>query len=310
MADKLTIVMSDRYGGEYLFSGKVPVKGFDVEFVLDRDRARDEMLHRLNYDIVEMPISNYLIARDLGIPLTAIAAFPSLFFPQAGIMVNRQAGVHQVDDLLGKRVGVNGFGYNPAAWLLGIFFHQYDLPVERITWVEDFDWATAPNSPCRLPYPRSRRFTIEQEKSLRQLLEEGRIEALILPGAGLDPTENIAPLFPDSLRESQKYVESTGVFPVNTVLTIKKETVETNPGLAESLLEAHREAWQRYVMDTPDDSRHQGLSVGELRAMGLFPRPDGFRANRDAVLMLVHYCFEQGVIRNLLEPEELFVATD
>lgn len=308
MADKLRIVMSDRYGGEYLFNRSVPVEGFDVEFVLDRGRARDEMLHRLNYDVVEMPISNYVIARDLGIPLTAIAAFPSLFFPQAGIMVSPRAGVRHVDELLGKRVGLNGFGYNPAAWLLGIFFHQYDLPVERITWVEDYDWATAPSSPCRLPFPRARRFTIEQAKGLRALLEAGDIAGLILPGAGLEPTETIAPLFPDFLRQAS--AESIGDFPVNTVITLKQDTVDANPGLAQSLLAAHGEAWRRYVAEAPDTGRHQGLLVGELRANGLFPRPDGFRANRNAVRTLVHYCFEQGLIRALFEPEELFVAMD
>jgi 4,5-dihydroxyphthalate decarboxylase len=310
MAEKLTMIISDRHGGAYLANGSVPVKGFDIEFVSDRGRGRDEMLHRLNYDIVEMPISNLLLARELGIPLTAIAAFPSLFFPQAGIMVNRQAGIQGVDDLIGKRVGVNGFGYNPAVWLLGIFFHHYDLPVERITWVEDEDWANAPSSLCRLPYHRSRRFSIEQAKDLRQRLEEGDIQALILPGAGLEPHGNVAPLFPDALKESQAYVEATGVFPINTVITIKEETERAYPGLAQSLLEAHREAWQRHVQEAPPDNRHQGLPVGRLRAMGLFPRPDGLEANRAAIRMLVHYCYEQGLIHTLFEPEELFVATD
>lgn len=310
MAEKLTMVSSDRYSTAHLISGRVPVKGFDIEFVLDLHRERDEGLHKLNFDIVEMPISNYLIARDLGIPLTAIAAFPSLFFPQAGIMVNREAGIHSVDDLIGRRVGLNGFGYNPAAWLLGIFFHHYDLPVERITWVEDYNWATAPNSPCALPFPRSRRFTIEQAKDLPQRLEAGDIQALILPGGGMEPTGHVDRLFPDYLAETRTYAHSTGVFPINTVITIREQTLRASPGLAQSLAAAHREAWHLYELEAADDSQHQGLPVSELRALGLFPRPEGFQANRIAVRTLVHYCYEQGLIRTLFESEELFVAAD
>lgn len=308
MSDRITMVTNDRYSISHLMSGRVPIKGFDVEFVPDRNRERDEGLHHLTYDIVEMPISNYLIARDLGTPLTAIAAFPSLAFPQESIMVNRHAGIRGVDDLIGKRVGVNGFGYNPAAWLLGIFFHHYDLPIERITWVEDYDWATTSNSPCRLPYLRSRRFSIEQGTNVQQLLETGDIQALILPAAFVKPNENVDRLFPDYMGEIRKYVDATGIFPMNTVITIKEETVRAHPGLAESVAEAHREAWRVYEREASDESRHSNLLVGDLRAMGLFPRPDGPAGYRNAVREMVHYCYEQGLIRRLVEPEELFVA--
>ena len=191
MADPITMVTNNRYAMAHLFSGRVPIEGFEVQLIPDRNRERDEGLHHLTYDLVEMPISNYLIARDLGVPLTAIAAFPSLAFPQEGTFINRHAGITSVDDLIGKRVGVNGFGYNPAVWLLGILYHQYDLPIEHITWVEDYDWATAPLSPCRLPYPRSRRFTIEQMTNLPGRLEAGEIDAIILPAVGMPPSDHV-----------------------------------------------------------------------------------------------------------------------
>jgi 4,5-dihydroxyphthalate decarboxylase len=308
MADKITLVTNNRYAMAHLFSGRVPIKGFDVEIIPDRNRERDEGLHHLTYDLVEMPISNYLIARDLGVPMTAIAAFPSLAFPQEGTFINRHSGIQGVDDLIGKRVGVNGFGYNPAVWLMGMLSHQYDLPVEQITWVEDYDWATAPLSPCQLPYLRSRRFTIEQAKELPKRLEAGEIDAIILPAVGMPQSDNVGRLFPDFVGEIKKYVEATGLFPMNTVVTIKEESVRAHPGLAQAVADAHREAWRIYEKEAPDDSKHSQIPVSELRAMGLFPRPEGPQAYRNEVREMVHYCYEQGLIRRLVEPEELFVA--
>lgn len=300
MAQKVTMVPATTYASSYLASGKVPVKGFEIEVVDGRSVARNELLQKLNYDIMELPLSNYLIARDLGKPLTAIPVIPSLFFPQAGCMVNLQSGIQSVDDLIGKRVGANGFGYNPAAWLLGILFHDYDVPVERITWVEE-----RVNSLSGIPFPRSRRFTIEQAEGLVHLLEEGEIQALIMPGAGTDPNATIGRLFPDYLAEVRRYLDATGIFPINTVITINDETLRSNPGLDKALTEAYAQAWRLYEKETPDDARHQGLPVGELRAMGLFPRP-GFDTTRKAVRLFVHYCYEQALIRTLFDPADLF----
>ena len=187
--------------------------------------------------------------------------------------------------------------------MLGILFHQYDLPVERIVWVED-----RLNSVSSLPFGRPRRFTIEQAEGLIGLLEQGSIQGAFFPGGGPPLSTTVTRLFPNYFKEIRSYTQATGVFPINTVITIKDETLRQNPSLAETLTRAYRDAWERYELEASDDSLHQGLRVGDLRAEGLFPRPDGFQANRKAIRLLVHYCYEQGLIRTLFEPEELFPA--
>ncbi len=51
-----------------------------------------------------------------------------------------------------------------------------------------------------------------------------------------------------------------------------------------------------------------GLAPRELFDMGLFPDEYGLEPNRAAVRMMVQYCYEQGLIRRLYEPDELFVV--
>ena len=307
MAGKLTMYTGDRYASSYLISGKIKVEGFDIEFVKPGAGGVaaifNDMLARQTYDIVDLPLSNYIIARDLGMPLTAVPVFPTMFFPQLGPMVNRRAGIRGALDLAGKRVGVSGFAFNPAVWLRGILVHLYDLPIEQVIWVEG-----EPNSMSEVSFPRSRRFTVQKAQGLMQLLEEGSIDALIMADGGVEPTDKIDRLFEDYFQEIRKYVDATSVFPPNSVLTIREEVVGSYPGLAESLTRAYREAGLLYHQEVSGDAHHMGLRVSELRDMGLFPHEDGLGANRQAVRMMIHYCYEQGFIRTLPEPEGLFVA--
>jgi 4,5-dihydroxyphthalate decarboxylase len=226
-----------------------------------------------------------------------------MFNPVLGPMVNRRAGIRRPQDLEGKRVGVSGFAFNPAVWLRGILLHHHDVAPERITWVEG-----EPNSQSGVPYFRSHRFAIEKtEQNLLKLAEEGKIDAFFMADGGVAPTANLDRLFPDFFAEVRRYHQATGVFPVNSLLTIKEATARAHPDLARALVEAFQEAGRLYHGEEQDGAFHMGLPVGELRKAGLFPHRDGLAANRKALRQMVHYCYEQSVIHTLFEPEELFI---
>jgi hypothetical protein len=93
------------------------------------------------------------------------------------------------------------------------------------------------------------------------------------------------------------------------VLVIKDEVLKGNPGLDRVLTAAYRVAWRRYLEEA-GDSQHMGLSVPELKKLNLFPPPQGFRANRKSLAWMIHACYEQGLIKRLWEPEDLFSHVD
>lgn len=308
---KLTFTTGRRYDTKFLLDGTVGIKGFDI-VLHDAGIApwavfRD-MVTTIPYDIGEQAFSHYLMAKDQGKPLTAIAAFPSRFFPQMGFTVNRRSGIQGPSDLVGKRVGVAGFGYNPAAWMRGILSHQYDVPVEKIIWVEE----TEDRFLRGLDYPRSKRFAIEKGENLALLLANGAIDANIPPGAGSPADEQTRKLFDDPYGEARAYFKATGVFPINTVITIKEEVVRANPALPARLMQALDEGRRLYheEIDRGKETNHMGIETRALREMGLFPDRYGLAPNRQAVRMMTQYCYEQGLIRRLYEPEELFVEIE
>jgi 4,5-dihydroxyphthalate decarboxylase len=303
----ITVMNNARYASGYLSDKRVQVKGFGVEYKSPGGNVTpvfNSFMHELNQDVIELPLANYIILRDLGKPVTAIPAFPTVFFPLLGPMVNRKAGIKSVDDLIGKRVGVSGFAFNPATWVRSMFAHQYDLPLESITWVEG-----EPNSMSKVPYGRSRRFKTESAGNIMEMLEKGELDAVIMSDGGIDPTDTIDRLFQDPMAEIRKFYEATGVFPINSVVTMTNEVLKTNPGLDRALSAAYRVAWRQYVEEA-GDTKHMGLSVSELKKTGMFPPPQGFASNRKSINWMIHALFEQGLIKRLWEPEELFQRVD
>ena len=316
---KLTYPTAGRYDTQFLLDGTVPVEGFELEFmgmgVLPWPLFRD-MVTKLSYDIAEQAISHYLIALDQGKPLTAIPVFPSRFFPQLGTTVNKDSGIHSPADLAGKRVAVCGFGYNPAAWMRGILENYYQVPVKDIIWVVDGDNPFLEG----LNYQPAEGYKIEAidgftselmtEKGVHQVaaLEDGRIDALIAPGGGAPTTGNTRRLFDNPQQELREFVATTGIYPINTVMTLRQSTVDANPGLPAALMNSFNKVRGLYhdqlAADGPGD--HMGVSTAELAHMGVFPDQYGIEANRTSLEAIIGYCYQQGLIRTQFAVEEIF----
>lgn len=319
MSEPIRFPTAGRYETRFLLDGTVQVEGFDIEFIDTGPLPWPvfaDMVTKLSYDIGEQALSHYVIALAMGKPLTAIPIFPSFFFPQLGLAVNRDSGIASPRDLPGKRVGVPGFGYNPAVWARGALEQVHGVDTRQITWVEDGDDPFF----AGLDYPRPASYTIEQVPGLTaqtlvgpqiaagELLESGAIDAVALPAWGPTPTDKVKPLFDDPLAEVRRYVEATGVFPINTVITLRQETVARHPGLPAALNAAMLEAKARYMQEIADgrETNHMGLEVDFLRELGFLPTPTGFEANRQSLALALDYLHQQELIATPMAPEDLF----
>lgn len=318
---KLKFATGRRYDTKLLMDGVVKIPGFDIEFPergVTPGLVFPEIVTNNPYDVGELAFSHYLIAKDIERPLVAIPAFPSRFFPHLGFSINRNAGIRTPADLVGKRIAAPDWGYNPAVWMRGILAHQYDVPTERIVWVES---AATPLFPG-LKYPRSRRYAIEQIEIPAQLahnrpqsygmaeaLEQHRIDGNCFPSGGIAPSANTKKMFDEPHGEIRQYVRSTGVLPINTVITFKKELVEKYPDLPVLVQRALDTALEMYhaEMERGEETDHMGAPISLVKDIGAYPLRYGLKSNRAAIRMMVQYCYEQGLIRRLYEPEDLFL---
>lgn len=313
----ITFATRRRYDTKFLMNGTVEVEGFNFQSsdykgpggmtAFFRDMVTD-----LSFDVGEQALAHYIIARGQGVPLTAIPVFPSRFFPHFGVSVSRTSGIESPRDLVGKRVAVPDWGFNPGVWMRGILVHQYEVPIERIQWVVNKE------KPCfgRFDYPHSRRFQIREVTvpddapghGFMALFDTGELDAVMLAAVGEPAGNTTKKLFDDPYREAREFAALTGIMPINTVITLKKETVGKYPELPERLMRAWHMALCLYREEMAHDQEadHMGLRRRALEEMNVFPPLNGLEANRKNVRLLIHYCYEQGLIPQLFEPEDLF----
>jgi 4,5-dihydroxyphthalate decarboxylase len=333
----ITIGLGYRYDSIYVRNGVVDVPGFEVEYfprltpdgkpVAQEPAPAEErttaggqpyvapapmftdMVNNPPYDVGELAFSTYVQAVDYGRELIALPIVTSRYAEHNQVYVHQGAGISGPADLAGKRINVGSFAINPAVWLRGMLTHQYDVPTETITWVED-------RHEHITEYRPPRRYIVEQlpkGESVAALVESGRIDAVSRGKPIADRAPALRPLFEDPYSEVRAYYEANGFLPINTVVVMPRRTIEKAPGLPEALLGAFQRAFRMYLDDVRSgkrDADHSGLDLQVLEQAGIALPNHGLKANRDCVRTMVHYCYAQGIIRRLYEPEELFLLPD
>jgi 4,5-dihydroxyphthalate decarboxylase len=225
--------------------------------------------------------------------------------PHAGVWIREDADIHEPRDLVDKRVGCNSFATNYSVWWRGILAHQYDVPTQRITWVQSV-------AEHRADFRPPRRFPIELvEGGTRSeaLLSDGKIDAATTAGAGIvRRATGVRPLFADPYPEIRAYVQQHGFVPINTVITVSRKAADRHPDVPRLLLDA-------LVTARPQESvaAHSGepdLYARLEQETGRSLTASGFQANRTAIQTMICYCYEQGIITHIVDPEDRFLLTD
>jgi 4,5-dihydroxyphthalate decarboxylase len=137
---KLTLAVShyDRYVP--LLDGSVRPKDFDLAVLhvgqsedgrYGRDR-HERMIQKGEFDVCELSLSSYLMARAQKLPFTAIPVFPRRLFSQSQVWVNASRGIREPKDLIGKRVGLNTFQTTLSVLAKGDLQAEYGVPWRSI----------------------------------------------------------------------------------------------------------------------------------------------------------------------------------
>ena len=90
-----------------LMKGTVQAEG--IEIVPTYSHPSETFWRQLKfqeYEVGEMSMSSYLIARERGFDIIALPVFPSRRLFHAELSYNTDSGIKQPGDLVGKRIGV------------------------------------------------------------------------------------------------------------------------------------------------------------------------------------------------------------
>jgi len=317
---KLTMALSHYDRHIPFFDGSVRAEGVDLTVLevgqsepLKHGSDRHErMLQKGEFDICELSLSSYLMAKSRGMPFTAIPVFPRRLFSLSQMWVNVDAGIQSPQDLIGKKVGLSTFQTTLSVLAKGDLQSEYNVPWRKIHWIVSKEEA--------IPFKPQEGVRIElvaAGKKMGAMLEQGEISALMVPHPpqeALRESPKIRRLFADPKQEEVKYFRKNGYYPIMHEVAFKDEVLARNPWLADNVMVASdkaKEACMAYY-DDPNWSRFvwgRHLFEEERRAFGDDPWPHGMKKNRANLERFIGYSLDQGLMKKKLEVEEIFATT-
>ncbi len=140
---KLTMALSHYDRHIPFFDGSVQVEGVDLQILevgqseplRDGKDRHERMLQKNEFDICELSLSSYLMAKSRGMPFTAIPVFPRRLFSLSQMWVNTSAGIESPQDLIGKRVGLSTFQTTLSVLAKGDLQSEYNVPWRKMEWI-------------------------------------------------------------------------------------------------------------------------------------------------------------------------------
>ncbi|MGE5217095.1 MAG: ABC transporter substrate-binding protein [Chloroflexota bacterium] len=312
----LTLATGDYESIRALKEGAVQPDGIELTVLTDMtsDIRHWRMLRNREFDVAELSMSNYLMAKFIGLPFLAIPVFLHRRFRHGFIFLNAAKGIFKPSDLIGRKVGLRNFQATANLWIRGILEHEFGLPHRSVNWFkqdeEEVDWTP----PVDLKIQR-----IGPGKSVEKMLADGEIDALIHPELiqpVLDKDKRVARLFPNYRELEMEYYKRTGIFPIMHTTAIKQEIVDKYPWVPINLMQAF-EASKRAAYKRMENPRIVPLAwfrsflEEQEEILGYDPWVYGLGdANTKNLETLMQYSQEQGLIGRKMALDELFIKTE
>jgi 4,5-dihydroxyphthalate decarboxylase len=317
---------------EPLMNGTIEADG--IELIPSYSHPSETFWRQLKFQefqVAEMSMSSYLIARSRGVDMVAIPVFPSRRFFHADLSYHIDSGVRQPGDLVGKRIGVGEYQQTAALWARGVLDHDFGVSQYKVDWyMERTEELSHGGATGFVPPPGISFNRIPPDKSLASMLVNHEIDAAPISGhlsravnvidrsthmRGSDGDwSKVKPLFPDSMAEAKRFFLKYGFVPVNHTYIIRGDVYRDNPWVAFNLYAAFVKA-KAYAREKLLERIPAALFFGaEYLAMteeilGADPFPYGVKANRRLLETLIDFSHEQGLITKKPKIEELFAES-
>jgi 4,5-dihydroxyphthalate decarboxylase len=279
---RLRTLLADYPHTAALKSGEVSSEriAFDFADVTPVWTGFQSMVRRKAFDVSEMAIVTYLIAKSFGKPMVLLPAVMTARVQHAFAVYNSDYGKLTPPQLAGKRVGIRSFTTTTGAWLRGMFANDYGLDLASVNWVtfEEPHVAEYVDTTERAP----------EGKKIIPMLLAGELDA-VLGDRSDDP--RVKSLFGDPDAAAKAWVAKHKIVPLNHFVVVSGEFARLRPDLVEEVYAQLRE------------SRRRAITAGAN------PPPFGVEACRPALEKIIGYAAEQRLIPKRFTVDELFDDT-
>jgi 4,5-dihydroxyphthalate decarboxylase len=280
---RLSIGLGDYPHTKAIKSGEIKSDLLDLAFerYSPTYSAFKPMVRELKFDVCEMAIVTYLMARAYNRPLVLLPAVMLGRFQQSFAIYNCDRGTLTPADLEGRRVGIRSFTTTTGAWIRGILANDYGVNLDKVHWVTFED-----------PHVAEYKDMTERAlpgKKVVEMLFDGELDAVIGDKSG-DPRAK--PLFGDPEAAAKSWHQKHGVVPVNHLVVVSETLAKSNPAAVAEIYGMMRESKNA----APHSS-------------GLDFHPFGTEAIRRSLELIIDYCAQQRLIPRRFTVDELFDDT-
>jgi 4,5-dihydroxyphthalate decarboxylase len=232
------------------------------------------MVREQAFDVSEMAIVTYLMAKSFGKPMVLLPSVVMARFQHAFALYNARIGMLTPAGLNNKRVGIRSFTTTTGAWLRGILANDYGVDLDSIDWVtfEDAHVAEFRDTTARAP----------QDKQIIQMLVDGELDAVL--GEKSDHPD-LKPLFPDIAGEEKSWFAKHQVMPINHMVVVSETLSARHPDMVHEVFRLLRESAACAPAASPR------FSAEEMRR---------------SLQMIIRYTAQQGLIPREFAVDELF----
>ena len=315
-----------------LFDGRVQVEG--VELIPTKSDPSETFWRQLSFqefEIAEMSLSSFLIARERGMDMVGIPVFPSRRFMHMEHYYHVDSGIREPKDLIGKKIGVGEYQQTASLWLRGTLEHDFGVSQYKMHWFMERSEAFSHGGATGFKPPEGISFTrIPDDKSLASMLVNHELDiapthrAFMRESNIIDRSTQIRarggdwskvkPLFPDTLAEAARFVKKNGYIPANHAYVIRGDIYRQYPWLAFNLYKAFvaakEMAAEQLVERIPSGFIYGSLYYQKSKEIfGEDPFPYGIKANRNMLDTILDYSLEQGLTTKRQKIEDLFAPS-
>ena len=316
---------------EPLMNGTVQAEG--IELIPTYSHPAETFWRQLKFgefEVAEMSMSSFLIARSRGVDMIALPVFPSRRLFQTELSYHVDSGITKPEELADKRLGVAEYQQTAALWIRGILEHDFGVSQYKIHWYMErseemsHGAATGFKPPAGISFNR-----IASNKSLESTLLENELDVAhvaspwVLQANALDRSSRIAgkgdwskikPLFPDRMAEGARFYKQHGFLPVNHAYIIRGDIYKKYPWVAFNLytgfVKAKALARERLLERIPSALFFAPEYAAMTQEMiGDDPFPYGIKANKAMLDTIVAFSHEQGLTPKKMIVEELFAQS-
>lgn len=239
------------------------------------------MVRRQEFDVAEMAIVTYLIAKSFGKPMVLLPAVMTGRIQHAWAIYNGERGALTPADLKGRKVGIRSFTTTTGAWLRGMFENDYGLDLASVNWTtfEDPHVAEYVDTTERAP----------AGKTIIPMLLDGELDA-VLGDRSDDP--RVKSLFGDPAAAAEAWYQKHRIVPLNHMVVVSADLAKSRPDIVEEVYALLRESKRRAPLSE-----------------GMDTTPFGVEACRPALERIIDYAAQQRLIPRRFDVDELFDET-